>query len=643
MNNNESGSSENHGMNHQHNFTNDRKREIKEQIRKRYRGIDSNLLSVIPATPKVSLMEDTSEKSVCAYCRVSTDDPKQTSSYELQKNHYEEEINSHPGWKLYGVYADEGISGTSLNHRDAFVKMIQDCEEHLVDLIITKSVSRFARNLLDCIATVRKLQALRPPVGVFFEAEHISTLDNGSEMLLGVLSMAAQEESRTKSEIMNISIEQRFSKGIFLTPGLLGYDRDEEGNLVINQEEAKTVTLMYFMLLTGSTAQEIAGMLMELQRPTKLGRHHWSRSTVAGILRNERYCGEVLARKSFTPNYLDHKSRPNKHRERTQYRQPNHHEAIISPEDWRAAQKILDSFKYGHEGGFTPLRVIDSGALKGFVTVNRGWAGSTFEDYYKASSAAYGLVEQAMPESSAQETTDDDSEEMRKATAGGFQVVSQNLFCAMYAPAVSLCRGHISFNGACVQRLKQTKWVEILLNPVERLLAVRPCDENCPNAVRWIDTKGNFRVLGAKGFCIMLFDMLDWDDECRYRLRALSREKDGDTILFFDLDTPLIYARNASWATDSAEANAGNGSILCFGSSFAEHITSTRLPWIDVEGQWDVRKEGKAVERTSGVSSRDVLELKSTLENEMLRDSHLNEGKTDGACEPGMDAQQTNE
>lgn len=106
MNNNESGSSENHGMNHQHNFTNDRKREIKEQIRKRYRGIDSNLLSVIPATPKVSLMEDTSEKSVCAYCRVSTDDPKQTSSYELQKNHYEEEINSHPGWKLYGVYAD---------------------------------------------------------------------------------------------------------------------------------------------------------------------------------------------------------------------------------------------------------------------------------------------------------------------------------------------------------------------------------------------------------------------------------------------------------------------------------------------------------------------------------------------------------
>ena len=206
--------------------------ERKEKIRARYKGVDRSELEFIPAKQKEKLFEDAGAKRVCAYCRVSTDDANQTSSYELQKNHYEDMIKEHAGWNLVGIYADEGISGTSLLHRDEFNRMITDCQAGKIDLIVTKSVSRFARNIVDCIAKVRELANMKPQVGVFFETEHIYTLDNTSEMMLAVLSAAAQEESHTKSEIMNISIEQRFSRGIFLTPKLLGYDKDEDGNLI---------------------------------------------------------------------------------------------------------------------------------------------------------------------------------------------------------------------------------------------------------------------------------------------------------------------------------------------------------------------------------------------------------------------------
>ena len=164
--------------------------ERKEKIRARYKGVDRSELEFIPAKQKEKLFEDAGTKRVCAYCRVSTDDANQTSSYELQKNHYEDMIKEHAGWTLVGIYADEGISGTSLQHRDEFNRMIEDCKSGKIDLIVTKSVSRFARNIVDCIAKVRELANMKPQVGVFFETEHIYTLDNTSEMMLAVLSAA---------------------------------------------------------------------------------------------------------------------------------------------------------------------------------------------------------------------------------------------------------------------------------------------------------------------------------------------------------------------------------------------------------------------------------------------------------------------
>ena len=206
---------------------------------------------------------------VAAYCRVSTDDIDQLLSIELQKNNYRDMIKANPKWKYVGTYVDDGFSGTNTDHRPAFKLMMRDAMAGKIDMIITKSVSRFARNLLDCIGWVRKLKERDPPIQVFFEQEHLNTLDTTSNIILFVLAMVAEEESHMKSEAMLLSLEWRFSRGRFLTPALLGYDKVEipDGHgghkkvLQINEEEAKTVRLIYYLLLNGYSTAEVADQL----------------------------------------------------------------------------------------------------------------------------------------------------------------------------------------------------------------------------------------------------------------------------------------------------------------------------------------------------------------------------------------------
>ena len=184
----------------------------KASIRERYKGGDLDDVEIIPAAPRENIYDGERQKRVAIYVRVSTDDPRQTSSFELQRNHYTDFVSRRSNWVLGGIYADEGISGTSLQHRDAFLRMIGDCQNGKIDLIVTKSVSRFARNILDCIGHVRQLAATQPPVGVFFETENIYTLDSGSEMILSFMATMAKEESHNKSAIMNASIEMHHGK-----------------------------------------------------------------------------------------------------------------------------------------------------------------------------------------------------------------------------------------------------------------------------------------------------------------------------------------------------------------------------------------------------------------------------------------------
>ena len=183
---------------------------------------------------------------------------------------------------------------------------------------------------------------------------------------------------------MNSSIEMRFRRGIFLTPPLLGYDQDEDGNLVINEDEAETVRLIFFMYLYGYTCVQISDTLTKLGRRTKKDNTSWSPGSILQILQNERHCGDVLARKTWTPNYLNHKSRKNR-QDRNQYRKRNHHEAIVSRDDFIAVQRLISNARYGNKGILPELHVIPDGALKGFVSVNPRWAAFSADDYRTAS------------------------------------------------------------------------------------------------------------------------------------------------------------------------------------------------------------------------------------------------------------------
>lgn len=585
----------------------------KEKIRARYKGISRDELEFIPAKPKTKLDDDNSIKRVAAYCRVSTDDPNQTSSYELQVNHYKEYIKEHAGWQYVDVYADEGISGTSLQHREEFHRLINDCYEGKIDLIVTKSVSRFARNIVDCIKTVRELANSKYHVGVLFETEHIYTLDGTSEMMLAVLSAAAQEESHTKSEIMNISIEQRFSRGIFLTPELLGFDKDEDGNLIINEEEAETVKVIFDLYVNGFATKDIAAILSRCGRRTKLGRTKWTSSTLTGVMRNERHAGDVLARKSFTPNYLTHKSKKNVN-ERNKYIQRNHHDAIVEREVFAAANKMLDSSSYKN-APLPQLTVIEDGALKGFVPVNRLWGGFTADELLQASEYAYEKNSK---------NREDEVLKDKELNLSGYQIVRGQFFANNTDPKMTISRGVISFNSACLKKFDDTEYVELLLNSVKKCIAIRPCDPDNPNAINWGVLRENrwvARPKSCRGFAGALFDMMEWDDDVRYRFFGNFREQKGEKILIFELEEPVQMKRVQVELPPLNPDNSGEEPEIRYkniteyimperwANSFGRLINEGRMFLIEqvhYSGEWDVLRRAEAIPELNPVTVHDL-------------------------------------
>ena len=246
--------------------------QAKEKIKKKYNvTVDPDNYEFFPEKKRKNYYDNDEILRVAIYVRVSTTNVKQTSSYELQKKYYEDFVIKHPNWILTKIYADEGISGTSLAHRDEFNKMIADCKAGKIDMIITKNVSRFARNIMDCLGITRKLAEMEPPVGVFFESECIFSLDEDSQMTLSFLASMAEEESHAKSRSMEASLRMRLDNGIPLTPKLLGYRHNADGNLIVNPEEAPTVKLIFYMYLYGYSTQQIADALTAVERKTYLG------------------------------------------------------------------------------------------------------------------------------------------------------------------------------------------------------------------------------------------------------------------------------------------------------------------------------------------------------------------------------------
>lgn len=531
------------------NISRDEQRDlIRQKIQKN--NAEGKEYYVIPAADNAALIDTSKPKRVCAYCRVSTDDPAQTTSYELQKKFYEEEISKTQGWIFAGIYADEGISATSLKNRDEFNRMISDCYAGKIDLIVTKNVSRFARNVVDCLSVVRKLAQLNPPVGVKFENEGFYSLDATSELLLTVLAASAQEESKTKSNSMNWSLEKRFDNFDFLTPVLLGYDHDADGNLIVNPVEANTVKLMYYSYLAGFSLKETAKLLNELGRPSKKGNIKWKPDGVRQILRNERYCGDVLSWKTYTYDFWEHKKRKNR-QNRKQIRQNNHHEAIVSREVFEAVQIKMELDKYTRDPhNFPTINVIDEGMLQGFVSINRSCRGFTKEDYCGASESIY-----------IRDNRDESALEPGKEKGynssfdlDGYEIVRAEFFTTYEKPTMKISNNRISFNTMCLKKFENVEYVELLINTVEKCIAIRPCDVDNPNAFRWgkfEDDKWQPLPKSITGFAAPLFAITGWDPSDRVKLCG-QYMSDGETqVLFFDLSEPEIIRMVTDEAADS--------------------------------------------------------------------------------------------
>ena len=290
----------------------------------------------IPATINRFTLTPVYEKvrrKVAGYARVSTAHEEQQTSYEAQMNYYKSYISSHDDWEFVGMYSDEGITATNTKRREGFNRMIEDALAGKINLIVTKSISRFARNTVDSLTAVRKLKD--KGVEVYFEKENIWTLDSKGELLITIMSSLAQEESRSISENTSWGIRKAFADGkvILQHDRFLGYDKD----FAINKEEANTVRLIYKLFLSGLSCYAIKKELERRGCVTALGGKRWHASTIISILQNVKYKGDALLQKEYTIDFLQKKRKKNEG-ELPQYYIEGHHEPIIQPETFALVQ-----------------------------------------------------------------------------------------------------------------------------------------------------------------------------------------------------------------------------------------------------------------------------------------------------------------
>jgi len=291
-------------------------------------------VTVIPAKKTIGTQKVTDKKQktrVVAYCRVSTDSDEQEISYEAQIQHYTSYIESHPDWILAGIYADDGISGMNAKKRDEFQRMINDCHDGKIDMVITKSISRFARNTVDCLNYTRALK--NKNIGVYFEKENIHTLDAKGEVLMTIMASLAQQESESLSANVRLGLQFRYQQGKVQVNHnwFLGYTKDEDGHLIIEPEQAKVVKRIYREYLSGQSFIRIKRSLEADGILNGAGHAKWHESNIKQILTNEKYIGDALLQKTYTVDILEKKREANKGQVPKYYVESNH-EGII-PKD----------------------------------------------------------------------------------------------------------------------------------------------------------------------------------------------------------------------------------------------------------------------------------------------------------------------
>ena len=372
------------------------KRQIRETIAKNRRG--ERKVTVITPERREYAYQDAAKVRVAAYCRVSTAEEAQVGSFEMPVQHFTSLIETNPQYEMVKIYTDEGISGTSKDKRKGFTEMIEDARAGKIDLILTKSISRFGRNIVDILTTLQELSNLPHPVAVNFESEGINTSDGKNKLIISILSALAELESQQKSIAIKEGIRYRMQEGLYKFPvhNTLGYYRDYSGRVKIETYEAEIVQYIYDSFLEGASFQEIADSLTKQGIHSPKGMDRWIPRTIANILRNEKYCGDVLYQKTYTKDYLTHRSVKNRD-VLTQWHWENDHPAIIKREDWNRVQEILRSGRGRVRKPLNAMKrrftvaLVKSGALRGYFLLDANWTKDEREQFIKIIESVNGL------------------------------------------------------------------------------------------------------------------------------------------------------------------------------------------------------------------------------------------------------------
>ena len=290
-------------------------------------------------------MQET-KKKVAAYCRVSTDNEDQANSFESQQRYFRQYIERNPDWELYAIFADEGISGTNTKKRKEFNRMIECAKNGDFDLIITKEISRFARNTLDSIFYTRDLK--KHGVGVIFLNDNINTLDGDAELRLAIMSSIAQEESRKTSERVKWGQKRQMEQGVVFGRSMLGYDV-KDGKMTINEEGAKIVRLIFHKFVEEGKGTHVIARELREEGIEPMRVKEWQNTVILRVIRNEKYCGDLVQKKTYTPDFLSHEKKYNRGQEEFVIIK-DHHEPIISRELFDKANHILDAKSLSQEG-----------------------------------------------------------------------------------------------------------------------------------------------------------------------------------------------------------------------------------------------------------------------------------------------------
>lgn len=373
------------------------RKQIQDTIIKDRRG--ERKVRVIMPEKKIYAYQNAQRIRVAAYCRVSTAEEAQMNSFEMQVHHFEQEIAENPMYERVDVYKDEGISGTTIEKRKEFQRMIDDCKAGKIDLILTKSISRFGRNVADILGVLQVLDELSPPVAVTFESEGISTADGKNKLIISILSALAELESQQKSIAVKQGIRYRMQEGLykFSVRNTIGYYRDYAGQIKIEPAEAEIVKFIYGSFLDGESFSEIAERLTKEGIRSPMGLERWNASTVRSILRNEKYCGNVLYQKTYSKSYITHKSVKNDS-VLPQWFWEGIVPAIISVHDWERVQAIIDSGRRVKKPEIIRKKLefarVKTGSLRGFYYLDPDWSRQERDQFFTLMDAIINRVDQ---------------------------------------------------------------------------------------------------------------------------------------------------------------------------------------------------------------------------------------------------------